>query len=72
YTFSKGMKQSLLRFVAKGATHNSDAQYEAPKCHEDTHTQLLSDIHDWIKEPEKETGILLLHSPAGTGKSCIA
>ncbi|KAF9001360.1 hypothetical protein BDQ17DRAFT_1216338, partial [Cyathus striatus] len=55
-----------------GATHNSDAQYKAPKCHEDTRTQLLSDIHNWIKEPEKETGILLLHSPAGTGKSCIA
>ncbi|KAF9001331.1 hypothetical protein BDQ17DRAFT_1542852 [Cyathus striatus] len=67
-----GMKQNLLRFVAKGATHDSNSQYEAPKCHEDTRTQLLSDIHDWIKEPEKETGILLLHGPAGAGKSCIA
>ncbi|KAF9001342.1 hypothetical protein BDQ17DRAFT_1208196, partial [Cyathus striatus] len=58
--------------VAKGTTHDLNAQYEAPKCHEDTHTQLLSDIHNWIKEPEKETGILLLHGPAGAGKSCIA
>ncbi|KAF9001356.1 hypothetical protein BDQ17DRAFT_1244580 [Cyathus striatus] len=66
------MKQNLLRFVAKGATHDSNAQYEAPKCHEDTRTQLLSDVHDWIKEPKKETGILLLHGPAGAGKSCIA
>ncbi|KAF9001338.1 hypothetical protein BDQ17DRAFT_1391082 [Cyathus striatus] len=58
--------------TAKGATHDPDAQYKAPKCHEDTCTQLLSDIHNWIKEPEKETGILLLHGLAGAGKSCIA
>ncbi|KAF9001340.1 hypothetical protein BDQ17DRAFT_1391083 [Cyathus striatus] len=66
------MKQYLYHFVVKGATHDSNAQYKVPKCHEDTRTQLLSDIHDWIKEPEKETGILLLHGPAGAGKSCIA
>ncbi|KAF8976397.1 hypothetical protein BDQ17DRAFT_1222230, partial [Cyathus striatus] len=37
-----------------------------------TRKQLLSDIREWIEIPEKETGIMYLHGPAGAGKSCIA
>ncbi|KAF9002335.1 hypothetical protein BDQ17DRAFT_1306497 [Cyathus striatus] len=47
-------------------------QYDAPKCHPDTRTQLLGDINEWIKIADKETGIMFLHGPAGAGKSCIA
>ncbi|KAF8998658.1 hypothetical protein BDQ17DRAFT_1361729 [Cyathus striatus] len=62
----------LYQYVARGASHNTKAQDDAPKCHEDTRTQLLGDILHWIKLPKKETGIMLLHGPAGAGKSCIA
>ncbi|KAF9011377.1 hypothetical protein BDQ17DRAFT_1217364, partial [Cyathus striatus] len=55
-----------------GAIHDSGVQYDAPKCHPDTRKQLLNDIRQWIREPDKETGILYLHGPAGAGKSCIA
>ncbi|KAF8988214.1 hypothetical protein BDQ17DRAFT_1201777, partial [Cyathus striatus] len=64
--------QYLSQYVAVGATHDSGEQYDAPKCHPDTRKQLLSDINQWIKEPNKETGITYLHGPAGAGKSCIA
>ncbi|KAF9011396.1 hypothetical protein BDQ17DRAFT_1346137, partial [Cyathus striatus] len=64
--------QYLSQYVAMGATHDSGEQYDAPKCHPDTRKQLLSDINQWIKEPNKETGITYLHGPAGAGKSCIA
>ncbi|KAF8994414.1 hypothetical protein BDQ17DRAFT_1251823 [Cyathus striatus] len=63
--------QDLYRYVARGASHDTKAQDDAPKCHEDTRKQLLSDILHWIKLPDKETGIMLLHGPAGAGKSCI-
>ncbi|KAF8988220.1 hypothetical protein BDQ17DRAFT_1224098, partial [Cyathus striatus] len=55
-----------------GATHDSGDQYDAPKCHPDTRTQLLYDVNEWIKQPSKVTGIMYLHGPAGAGKSCIA
>ncbi|KAF9011413.1 hypothetical protein BDQ17DRAFT_1405823 [Cyathus striatus] len=64
--------QQLLQYVAQGATHDSGEQYDAPKCHPDTRKQLLSDINQWIKEPDKETGIMYLHGSAGAGKSSIA
>ncbi|KAF8983249.1 hypothetical protein BDQ17DRAFT_1437532 [Cyathus striatus] len=64
--------QYLSQFVAQGASHNSADQYALPKCLPDTRSQLISDIQEWIKVPDKETGIMLLHGPAGAGKSCIA
>ncbi|KAF9011389.1 hypothetical protein BDQ17DRAFT_1233639, partial [Cyathus striatus] len=64
--------QQLLQYVAQGAIHDSGEQYDAPKCHPDTRKKLLSDINQWVKETDKETGITYLHGPAGAGKSCIA
>ncbi|KAF9002324.1 hypothetical protein BDQ17DRAFT_1425981 [Cyathus striatus] len=64
--------QWLSQFMARGASHDSKDQYDAPKCHPDTRTQLLGDINEWIKITDKETGIMFLHGPAGSGKSCIA
>ncbi|KAF8988217.1 hypothetical protein BDQ17DRAFT_1288915, partial [Cyathus striatus] len=64
--------QYLSQFVAMGATHDLGEQCDAPKCHLKTRKQLLSDINQWIREPDKETGITYLHGPAGAGKSCIA
>ncbi|KAF9011408.1 hypothetical protein BDQ17DRAFT_1223738, partial [Cyathus striatus] len=64
--------QQLLQYVAQGATHDSGEQYDAPKCHPDTRKQLLSNINQWIKEPDKETGIMYLHGPVGAGKSSVA
>ncbi|KAF8997197.1 hypothetical protein BDQ17DRAFT_1411513 [Cyathus striatus] len=61
----KAELQSLYRLVARGASHDSKDQYGAPKCDPDTRKQLLSDIHEWIKVPDKETGIMfweVLHS----------
>ncbi|KAF9011415.1 hypothetical protein BDQ17DRAFT_1272931, partial [Cyathus striatus] len=62
----------LSQYVAQGAVHDSQDQFDAPKCHPDTRRQLLYDIDQWVKEPKKETGISYLHGPAGAGKSCIA
>ncbi|KAF8988208.1 hypothetical protein BDQ17DRAFT_1402221 [Cyathus striatus] len=64
--------QQLLQYVARGAIHDSRYQYEAPKCHPDTRKQLLNDVNEWIREPDKENGIMYLHGAAGAGKSCIA
>ncbi|KAF8988212.1 hypothetical protein BDQ17DRAFT_1435135 [Cyathus striatus] len=64
--------QYLYQYVARGASHNSKDQYEAPKCDPRTREQLLDNIHEWMKVEDKETGIWYLHGPAGSGKSCIA
>ncbi|KAF9011383.1 hypothetical protein BDQ17DRAFT_1420758 [Cyathus striatus] len=63
---------TISQYVALGATHDSAEQCDAPKCHPDTRKQLLSDINQWIKEPDKQTDIMYLHGPAGAGKSSIA
>ncbi|KAF8998127.1 hypothetical protein BDQ17DRAFT_1309358, partial [Cyathus striatus] len=64
--------QWLSQFMARGASHDSKDQYDAPKCHPDTRTQLLGDIIEWIKITDKETGIMFLYGRPGSGKSCIA
>ena len=51
--------------------HNSRERYDSPKCHPDTRKAVLSDITSWISDHSKETCILWLSAPAGSGKSAI-
>ena len=51
--------------------HNSKERYDSPKCHPDTRKAVLSDITSWISDHSKETCILWLSAPAGSGKSAI-
>ena len=57
--------------IAAGAMHNSKEHYDSPKCHPDTRKAVLSDITSWISDHSKETCILWLRAPAGSGKSAI-
>ena len=51
--------------------HNSKERYDSPKCHPDTRKAVLTDITSWISDHSKETCILWLSAPAGSGKSAI-
>ena len=63
--------QILLNNIAVGAMHNSKERYDAPRCHEDTRKAVLKDISTWISDMTKDTLILWLSAPAGSGKSAI-
>ena len=57
--------------IAAGAMHNSKERYDSPKCHPNTRKAVISDIINWISDHSKETCILWLRAPAGSGKSAI-
>lgn len=64
-------RQILLNNIAVGAIHNSKERYDAPRCHEGTRKAVLKDISSWISDITKDTLILWLSAPAGSGKSAI-
>ena len=51
--------------------HNSKERFDAPKCHKDTRMAVLKDISGWISDESRESRILWLTAPAGSGKSAI-
>ena len=51
--------------------HNSQERYNAPKCHKDTREAVIKDITSWILDDSKDTLILWISAPAGSGKSAI-
>jgi hypothetical protein len=61
----------LQKNIAAGAMHNSKERHDAPKCHPDTRKAVLGDITSWVSDHSKETLILWLRAPAGSGKSAI-
>ncbi|KAF7331130.1 putative nwd2 protein [Mycena sanguinolenta] len=53
------------------AIHDSTDSFMEPKCHPETRTQMLQDLHKWALDPYPKTTILWLYGPAGAGKSAI-
>jgi hypothetical protein len=51
--------------------HNSKERYDAPKCHPDTRKAVVKDITSWASDDSKDTLILWISAPAGSGKSAI-
>lgn len=51
--------------------HNSKERYDAPKCHSDTRKAIIKDVTSWASDDSKETLILWISAPAGSGKSAI-
>jgi len=51
--------------------HNSKERYDAPKCHNDTRKAVIKDITSWVSDSTKDTLILWISAPAGSGKSAI-
>jgi len=52
--------------------HDSKERYaDAPRCHKDTRKAVLKDITTWVLDDSKDTLILWLSAPAGSGKSAI-
>ena len=50
----------------------SKESYEAPKCHKDTRKAIIKDITSWVLDYSKDTLILWISAPAGSGKSAIS
>ncbi|EED11615.1 WD-repeat protein, putative [Talaromyces stipitatus ATCC 10500] len=62
----------LTRLIySKNARFNSNYRQHAQICHENTRTDLLRDIYNWV-DGEDERHIFWLQGLAGTGKSTIA
>ena len=51
--------------------HDSKERYDAPKCHKDTREAVIKDIKSWVLDDSKDTLILWISAPAGSGKSAI-
>lgn len=64
--------QILQTNIAASAIHDSKERYaDAPRCHKDTRKAVLKDITTWVLDDSKDTLILWLSAPAGSGKSAI-
>ncbi|KAF7372812.1 putative nwd2 protein [Mycena sanguinolenta] len=61
----------LHRAVALEAIHDSAESYPQPRCHPETRTKMLEDLHEWSLASDSETTILWLYGPAGAGKPAI-
>ncbi|KAJ7678042.1 hypothetical protein DFH06DRAFT_1422506 [Mycena polygramma] len=59
----------LHRAIAGDAFHDAAERFPLPKCHPETRTEMLEDLHEWSKFG---SSVLWLHGPAGAGKSAIA
>ncbi|KAJ7327548.1 hypothetical protein DFH08DRAFT_710256, partial [Mycena albidolilacea] len=53
------------------ALHNSAETFPQPKCHPETRTKLLNNLHNWVIDPNSHHSIHWLHGPAGAGKSAV-
>ena len=51
--------------------HNSRERHNTPKCHKDTRKAVIKDVTNWVSDDSKDTLILWLSAPAGSGKSAI-
>ena len=51
--------------------HDSNERYDAPKCHQDTRKAVIEDIKSWVLDDSKDSLILWISAPAGSGKSAI-
>ena len=51
--------------------HDSKERYDTPKCHNDTRKAVIKDITSWALDDSKDTLILWITAPAGSGKSAI-
>ncbi|KAF7342653.1 NACHT domain-containing protein [Mycena sanguinolenta] len=61
----------LHHVVALAAIHDSTESYPQPKCHPETRTKMLRDLHEWASDTDPGTRILWLYGPAGAGKFAI-
>lgn len=65
--------EKLSEVAAHSAIYDSAAQFDAPKCHPETRTQILDRLERWMCEPLKheDWSLVWLHGGAGVGKSAI-
>ncbi|KAJ6458979.1 hypothetical protein C8R45DRAFT_1182984 [Mycena sanguinolenta] len=61
----------LHRAAALAAIYDSAESFSQPKCHPETRTKMLKDLHKWALSTDPETPILWLYGTAGAGKSAI-
>ncbi|KAF7328288.1 putative nwd2 protein [Mycena sanguinolenta] len=61
----------LHHAVALEAIHNSAESYPQPRCHPETRTQILENLHRWALDPHLQITILWLYGPGGAGKSAV-
>ncbi|KAJ6467900.1 hypothetical protein C8R45DRAFT_475606 [Mycena sanguinolenta] len=57
--------------VALAALHDSGESFPQPRCHPETRTEIMQELHEWSLETDPSSTILWLHGPAGAGKSAI-
>ncbi|KAJ7353274.1 hypothetical protein DFH08DRAFT_739086, partial [Mycena albidolilacea] len=61
----------LHRAAVLEALYNSAESFPQPKCHPETRTTILDDLHSWAISHESASSIFWLYGPAGAGKSAI-
>ncbi|KAJ7511483.1 hypothetical protein B0H11DRAFT_872719 [Mycena galericulata] len=62
----------LHRAAASDASHDAGERFPPPRCHPETRTDNLAQLHVWALEDDPTRRILWLHGPAGAGKSAVA
>ncbi|KAJ7501122.1 hypothetical protein B0H11DRAFT_754812 [Mycena galericulata] len=63
---------TLYRFIAIEALHNSGERFQEPACHPGTRTAILAELNAWSLDTSPTSQLLWLHGSAGAGKSAIA
>ncbi|KAJ2935784.1 hypothetical protein H1R20_g1312, partial [Candolleomyces eurysporus] len=61
----------LRERTAPNALYNSSAQYDAPKCDEDTRVEVTRELMEWIEDRDGPQCLLCMTGAAGSGKSAL-
>ncbi|KDR78760.1 hypothetical protein GALMADRAFT_1268043 [Galerina marginata CBS 339.88] len=62
----------LEKNIAVGALHDSGERFNPPRCHPETRGVLLAEIMDWVTKSNKDSLVLWIYGPVGSGKSALA
>ncbi|KXN89775.1 hypothetical protein AN958_05315 [Leucoagaricus sp. SymC.cos] len=63
--------KKLEKCAIPGAEFDSSARKPPPRCYLGTRVEIMSDVNEWLHQPNAEKKLLWLCGPAGVGKSAI-
>ena len=62
----------LLQHCALGALLDSSERMDPARCHPRTREAVVKEIMAWIEDSNPHASMMIMHGPAGSGKSALA
>jgi len=69
---SSHTESDLLQHCALSALLDSSERMDTARCHPKTHEDVIEEIMAWIGDSNPAPSMMVMHGPAGSGKSAVA